>query len=322
MKNLLKTLYIILFGFIFVNFAFSSYKIEIEPNDIESFSYKSIDDIELSDSMKTYLDLVSYSLNTNYKLKVQIYGHSSETIQNGKSEEMSFLRTKNAIDYLKNKSISLDRILVSNYDNIFIFDKKNKNNDNLLRIQILENEMNLNNFQIDRGVNYPGFTKQDLTNVPEISYVAIPEIVEQVKEEPVFADEHAKDIKVVKTEEKIKILTTEEAVKLKTILYFSDTQIQLNQQMKDYLASVAVYLNEHPKATVLIDTHTDNSGQPEEIKKKSDDRANAALKYLQSKTISRTRIFAKGNGDIKPVGDNKTDEGRRKNRRIEIIVRP
>jgi outer membrane protein OmpA-like peptidoglycan-associated protein len=176
--------------------------------------------------------------------------------------------------------------------------------------------------QIDRGVDYQGFTRQELTEAPNISYVAIPEIVEQVKEEPVFANEQAKEDKVVKTEEKIKVLTSEEVVKLKTILYFSDTQIQLNQNMKDYLASVAVYLKEHPKATVVIDTHTDNRGLPAENKKKSDDRASAALKYLLSKTISKARIFAKGLGDIKPVGDNNTDEGRRKNRRIEITVRP
>jgi outer membrane protein OmpA-like peptidoglycan-associated protein len=146
--------------------------------------------------------------------------------------------------------------------------------------------------------------------------------VEQVKEEPVFANDQSSEDTIVKFEKKVKKFNSDEAFKLKTILYENETQVQISSQMKDYLNSVALFMKENPKSTVIIDTHSDNIDPKFVDDINSNERANNCLKYLISKQISRTRIFAKGNGDIKPVGDTKTDEGRRKNRRIEITVRP
>lgn len=176
--------------------------------------------------------------------------------------------------------------------------------------------------QIDRGVNYSGFTKQELLETPNISYVAIPEIVEQVKEEPVFANEMAQEKKEVKQEEKVKVVPAEDLLKMKKLFYISEATVQLSTPMKEWLNSVVLYMKEHPKSTVIIDGHSDNRGTPEDNEKRANERANYALKYLMSKSIPKGRIFAKGNGDRKGIGDNRTDEGRRLNRRIEITVKP
>ncbi|MBC8058551.1 MAG: OmpA family protein, partial [Rhizobiales bacterium] len=49
-------------------------------------------------------------------------------------------------------------------------------------------------------------------------------------------------------------------------------------------------------------------------------RAEAVKAYLQAKGIEPNRIYTEGKGEKQPVADNKTAEGRAKNRRVEIEV--
>jgi len=64
--------------------------------------------------------------------------------------------------------------------------------------------------------------------------------------------------------------------------------------------------------------HTDNVGDDAVNLQVSQKRANAIKAYLVQKGISEKRIIAKGYGETAPVGDNNTEEGRTRNRRIEI----
>ena len=70
---------------------------------------------------------------------------------------------------------------------------------------------------------------------------------------------------------------------------------------------------------VEIQGHTDNVGKPEANKKLSEDRANAVKKALVDRGIAADRMSAVGYGDTKPVADNNTEEGRAKNRRVELV---
>ena len=54
--------------------------------------------------------------------------------------------------------------------------------------------------------------------------------------------------------------------------------------------------------------------------KLSDDRANAVRYYLISKGVESTRMTANGYGMTQPIADNKTKEGRQKNRRVEFKI--
>ena len=66
--------------------------------------------------------------------------------------------------------------------------------------------------------------------------------------------------------------------------------------------------------------HTDSVGSDAYNQKLSVRRAEAVKAYLVSKGIEKNRIYTEGKGEKQPVADNKTKEGRAKNRRVEIEV--
>lgn len=70
---------------------------------------------------------------------------------------------------------------------------------------------------------------------------------------------------------------------------------------------------------VAIEGHTDNSGDAAHNKKLSEERANAVKAALTAKGIDAARIQAKGLGADKPIADNNSEEGKAKNRRVEIV---
>jgi OOP family OmpA-OmpF porin len=66
--------------------------------------------------------------------------------------------------------------------------------------------------------------------------------------------------------------------------------------------------------------HTDSVGTNAYNQKLSVRRSEAVKAYLVSKGIEKNRVYTEGKGELQPVADNKTKEGRAKNRRVEIEV--
>ncbi len=66
--------------------------------------------------------------------------------------------------------------------------------------------------------------------------------------------------------------------------------------------------------------HTDSVGSDTYNQKLSVRRSEAVKAYLVSKGIEKNRVYTEGKGEKQPVADNKTAEGRAKNRRVEIEV--
>ncbi|AUI69382.1 OmpA family protein [Beggiatoa leptomitoformis] len=83
---------------------------------------------------------------------------------------------------------------------------------------------------------------------------------------------------------------------------------------------IASYLHQNPSRNVLIEGHTDNTGSHDYNLGLSQRRADAVKYALISRGIASKRIVAKGIGEVRPITDNKTQSGRRQNRRIEITV--
>ena len=78
-------------------------------------------------------------------------------------------------------------------------------------------------------------------------------------------------------------------------------------------------LKEWGDVDVEVAGHTDSKGSDKYNQKLSKQRADAVRDFLISKGVSADRLTAKGYGESQPVADNATEEGRFKNRRVELI---
>lgn len=85
------------------------------------------------------------------------------------------------------------------------------------------------------------------------------------------------------------------------------------------LDNVVTVLKENPDWNIEVQGHTDNVGKYDSNKALSDKRAIAVKKYLESKGVSN-KMASNGYGSDKPIADNKTPQGRAKNRRVEFNV--
>ena len=97
-----------------------------------------------------------------------------------------------------------------------------------------------------------------------------------------------------------------------------DSKLIRGQRMyhEDLTASL---LKANPKLKLSVEGHTDNTGTPEGNRKLSDARAASVKAALVAKGIEAPRLQSKGFGQDKPVADNRTEEGRAKNRRVELV---
>lgn len=84
------------------------------------------------------------------------------------------------------------------------------------------------------------------------------------------------------------------------------------------LGQVASLMSANPSLKIEVQGHTDNVGGDDYNQKLSEARANSVMAWLTQHGVAAARMTAKGYGKTKPVADNKTDEGRMKNRRVEI----
>jgi outer membrane protein OmpA-like peptidoglycan-associated protein len=106
-------------------------------------------------------------------------------------------------------------------------------------------------------------------------------------------------------------------------IYFDPNKTNINPTAAKALDRNGMILKENPNIKVEIGGHTDGEGSEKANQMISEKRALSAKKYLQDKfNIPDSRLKVKGYGSTKPVADNKTQEGRSKNRRVEFKVIP
>jgi OOP family OmpA-OmpF porin len=87
------------------------------------------------------------------------------------------------------------------------------------------------------------------------------------------------------------------------------------------LDRLIVFLKENSDKRVDLEGHTDSVGTDQYNQNLSERRAASVKDYLTTRGVAASRITTKGFGESKPIADNKTADGRAKNRRVEIKVR-
>ena len=103
-------------------------------------------------------------------------------------------------------------------------------------------------------------------------------------------------------------------------LYFDPGKAELKAESAPALAEVAQVLKDNPSLQLFVVGHTDSTGQVGANVDLSERRATAAVDALVSRHgIAAKRLTAKGVGPFAPVGTNQTEDGRAKNRRVELV---
>jgi len=85
------------------------------------------------------------------------------------------------------------------------------------------------------------------------------------------------------------------------------------------IGQIAALLKAHPELKVSIEGHTDNVGTPQSNKTLSTQRAKSVMDAVVQKGTAATRLTSLGWGQEKPIADNRSEEGKAKNRRVEIV---
>jgi outer membrane protein OmpA-like peptidoglycan-associated protein len=102
-------------------------------------------------------------------------------------------------------------------------------------------------------------------------------------------------------------------------IHFDTGTSTIKPESQPILDQIVVLLKENTGLKLRIEGHTDNVGDPKSNKELSNARANAVQSAIVKAGISSTRLSAVGHGQEKPVADNRTEEGKAKNRRVELV---
>jgi outer membrane protein OmpA-like peptidoglycan-associated protein len=103
-------------------------------------------------------------------------------------------------------------------------------------------------------------------------------------------------------------------------IYFDTGKADVKLESEPTLKEIARLLQQNPKLNLYVVGHTDNVGTLSSNMELSKLRAEAVVKVLISKhRIDTKRLHPVGVGPLAPVASNKTEEGRAKNRRVELV---
>ena len=133
----------------------------------------------------------------------------------------------------------------------------------------------------------------------------------------------AKEIEVVGVDDKLKVIFVDK-------ILFDSGSVEINPRGKELLLTMAGSLRDNDNHNIVVEGHTDNVPLNAELKKRfpsnwelSTARAAAVVRFFQQNAgIQPQRLSARGYSFYRSLTSNNTQEGRRQNRRIEIILGP
>ncbi len=100
---------------------------------------------------------------------------------------------------------------------------------------------------------------------------------------------------------------------------FDTGKAEIKPESQGTVAQIVALLNGHADLKLSIEGHTDNVGTPAANKVLSEQRAQAVMAAVIKGGIAASRVSAVGWGQEKPIADNRGEDGRAKNRRVEIV---
>ena len=115
-------------------------------------------------------------------------------------------------------------------------------------------------------------------------------------------------------------MDTQEEVAQETGILFPFDSAELTPEVRANLRKLADSLQAEARTYVVILGHTDSNGRNSYNQQLSERRGRAAENYLASLGVRSSRLVSRGRGEAEPITSNGTGEGRRRNRRVEVVI--
>ncbi|TYT26515.1 OmpA family protein [Luteimonas viscosa] len=103
---------------------------------------------------------------------------------------------------------------------------------------------------------------------------------------------------------------------------FATDEADILPESQPQIDQVLALLQADPALALSVEGHTDDTGTVQRNRSLSEARAAAVVAALTGRGIEASRLSAAGFGQDRPVADNATDEGKAKNRRVELVRKP
>ena len=175
------------------------------------------------------------------------------------------------------------------------------------------------------SISFKQFVREIKKNAKKGAYKnMVPTVPATVKKQGPAAPAGPKDtVRTARQQLSPKIATpalkADSLITLSEFLFEFDSY-KLKGQHYAQLDSLSQFLVAHPTLEARITGHTDNKGNERHNVTLSMQRAEAVALYLINSGVRRERIFVEGLGSTRPIRRNDTEEGRSKNRRVEILI--
>jgi outer membrane protein OmpA-like peptidoglycan-associated protein len=106
----------------------------------------------------------------------------------------------------------------------------------------------------------------------------------------------------------------------KHFVYYPSNKATISQASIKLLDSIVAFLKNSESYSIQLIGHTDNTGDETKNQELSEARAKSISDYFTNKGLTPSKITSSGLASAQPNGDNKTEEGKAKNRRTEITI--
>lgn len=127
----------------------------------------------------------------------------------------------------------------------------------------------------------------------------------------------AQTVALVKADEMASALDKEGRIAL--YVNFDTDSDRIEPDSKAVVDEIARLLRDHAQLKLRVEGHTDNSGDAKHNKELSQKRAQAVVQAVAAQQVDAKRLSAVGHGADKLLADNGTEEGKAKNRRVELV---
>ena len=233
--------------------------------------------------------------------------------------ETIYYFSKSFITNNLNSNVKIPEELASFKDSIYNYLNKNQEKELLITGKYLNSEVDLK-----EGTNFANSRIQHIKNILIVAGVNPDRVIPKIKvsryeydENGVYSDGISMEFRNINDANLAKI---EEGISNKTLYSnFAVKEFKPDRKLESYTIELKNYLQKYPNKKVYIVGHTDSVGVNND--QFGLDRANNVKDYLITQGISEAIIMVSSKGENEPIATNKTEEGRAKNRRIEITIK-